>query len=272
MAPCQVAWLDSPCGTGLAAMDFLLTDGFVDPDPTGGGRFGEELAYLDLGCVVVERPATGTCGGRHRDRSELVFAADASLAEIDPPTAAVWAQVLQRVPESVLLLRDHQFTAAANLDRLTGLFGTFGVANRVDLIAEPTARAFFAHADIGLMPLGFPRLQSLVDGLAAGLPVICAAGEGRHTRLAASILHHLGLAERMVGTTHAAYVAQAVAWAASGDQRKRLAEALPAHLDQAPLFDPERRIGDLEAAYETMWRKTRERFDRANARRATASA
>jgi tetratricopeptide (TPR) repeat protein len=272
MAPCQVAWLDSPCGTGLAAMDFLLTDGFVDPDASGGGRVVEELAYLDLGCVVVGRPSSRDRRSSRSDRNELVFAADASLAEIDPPTAAVWAEVLQKVPEAVLVLRDHDFLVPANLDRLTGLFGNFGVANHIDVIAEPTAGAFYAHADVGLMPLGFPRLQSLVDALAVGLPVICAAGEDRHTRLAASVLHHLGLAERMVGETAAAYVSLAVDWAARAAERAHLAETLPAHLDQAPLFDPERRICDLEAAYETMWRKTRERSHRTKPAVAVGSA
>ena len=64
MAPCQVAWMNAPYGTGLAAMDVLLTDGFVDPDPSGAGRYRETIAYLDLGCITaLPDPARRTGAG-----------------------------------------------------------------------------------------------------------------------------------------------------------------------------------------------------------------
>lgn len=57
----------------------------------------------------------------------LVLAADATLAELDWLTAEAWAQIMHRLPGSVLLLRNYDFEAPDNLamidQRRANLFG-----------------------------------------------------------------------------------------------------------------------------------------------------
>lgn len=77
--------------------------------------------------------------------------------------------------------------------------------------------------------------------------------------MAASVVNQLGYGERMIADSIETYVAKAVDWATNTDERSRLRAALPTHLRQAPLFDPVRRMRDLEAAYETMWRTVQAR-------------
>jgi len=271
MAPCQVAWLDSPCGTGLAAMDFLLTDKFVDPDTSGGGRYAEWLAYLDLGSVVAvpSEPPDGAVGTD--DSATITFAADATLMELNPVTVEYWAHILHAVPQSVLILRDHDFRDPENLAHLIGLFGDFGLAHRVDVVSEPSRGAFFREADVCLLPVPYPAPQLAMDALSAGVPVVCPAGKGRQTRLAASLLVHLELDEPMVAESGDDYVALAVEWAADGDRRKSFRATIGERLKRAGALDPNVRARDLEATYEEMWKASVGRYSAASANAAPAA-
>jgi len=260
MAPCQVAWLDSPCGTGLAAMDFLLTDKFVDPDPSGGGRYDEWLAYLSLGSVIAApaEPLDAAIGPDHS--SGITFAADASLMEINPVTVEYWAHTLHAVPESILILRDHGFRDPENLAHLIGLFGDFGLAHRVDVVTEPSPTAFFKAADVCLLPVPYPSPLTAMNALSAGVPVVCPVGDGRQTRLAASLLDHLELDEPMLAETGDDYVRLAVEWAVDGDRRKSFRATIGERLKRAGALDPNVRARDLEATYEEMWKASVGRY------------
>ncbi len=254
MAPCQVAWMNSPCGTGLAAMDFLLTDRFVDSDPSGGGRYVEWLTYLELGCVVCAPCEPLDAPIAPRDSSTIVFAADVSLREINPVTAEYWAHVLHAVPQSVLILRDHDFRTAENLAQLIGLFGNFGLAHRIDVVSEPSPASFLRQADVCLLPVPYPAPQSAINALSSEVPVVCPVGGGRQTRMAGSLLHKLGFAKSMTAETRDDYVALAVEWAVNGNKRKSFHSTIGEHLAVAEALDPQARARDLEAAYEEMWR------------------
>jgi predicted O-linked N-acetylglucosamine transferase (SPINDLY family) len=260
MAPCQVAWLDSPAGTGLTAMDFLLTDKFVDPDPSGGGRYSEWLAYLRQGSVVAAPAEPLDAAIVPRESSGMVFAADATLMEINPVTVEYWAHTLHAVPQSVLILRDHDFRDPENLAHLIGLFGDFGLAHRVDVVAEPSPVSFFRKGDVCLLPVPYPAPQSAMNALSAGVPVVCPAGEGRQTRLAASLLDHLELDEPMVAETRDDYVALAVEWAVDENRQKRFRATIGERLKRAGTLDPKARAQDLEAAYEEMWKASVGRY------------
>lgn len=270
MAPCQVAWLGSPCGTGLAAMDFCLTDRFVEAGK-GGRRRIERVAHLDLGSSLVSLPSSHPPSPAERSGDAIVFAADAAPMEIHALSVEWWARVLHRAPGSTLILRDYAFQTADSLGRLLDLFGDFGLAHRVEVAEVSSSQEFYAEADIALLPLPFPRPQSAVDALWAGLPVICPTGNGLHTRRAASLLHHLGFARQMVGACEEDYVALAFAWSLDAAGRKDLRATVRARLTDCPVLDPSARAADLEAAYRRMWRKRKHQGDRPAGGGATAA-
>jgi predicted O-linked N-acetylglucosamine transferase (SPINDLY family) len=241
-------------------MDFLLTDKFVDPDPSGGGRYGEWLAYLELGCTVATPSEPIDDAVEPKESSGIVFAADATLKEINPVSVEYLAHTLHAVPQSVLVLRDHDFRDPENLSHLIGLFGDFGLAHRVDVVAEPSSVAFFHPADIALLAVPYPSPQSAMNALSAGVPVVCPAGDGRQTRLAASLLDHLEFDDPMVAETRDDYVALAVEWAANEDRRRNFRATIGERLKQARALDPKARARDLEAAYEEMWKASVGRY------------
>ena len=254
MAPCQVAWMGSPAGTGLAAMDYMLTDRFMVPGEAASD--GERPAFLELGGVVAAPLTMNDTPLAERQDDSPTFAADANLMEVNPRTVACWARVLHGIPAAKLILRDYGYQAGETLTHLLALFGDFGLAHRVDVVEEPDPGRFFEQADVALMPLPLPRAQVAVEALWAGAPVACPAGKAPHTRHAASLIHHLGLDHPMVAEDTDAYVSLAIGWMEDAPRRRAFRASIRDTLRAADSLNPTRRARDLEATLETLWRRT----------------
>jgi predicted O-linked N-acetylglucosamine transferase (SPINDLY family) len=229
MAPCQIGWGGLPLVPPLACLDAVIGDDFLDAAPEAAPRHeaGRPVPALRLASGSV----LGAAGGnRSRTREPetggaLTFAADASLADLHPGTVAAWSEILHRVPGSVLLLRDNDLSDPDNAAALLGLFGSCGVSHRVQLSAAASA-AIFAEADIGLLPGPQPRPATAAAMLDARLPLVCPTGPVRHTRQAASLLHHAGLAPPCIAMSWQGYVDHAVSLAQSADRRRAFQDRL----------------------------------------------
>ncbi len=254
VAPVQLAWLGAPAGTGLANMDGMLTDEFLDPHGQADGLYREKLVRLACGAPVVNLPsAWGIAPEDRRQSTGVTFAADATLDEISPSTVGIWADILHSLPSATLVLRDHDFQKEENATRVIGLFGNHGVAHRIDVLSAAETHQLFAEADVCLVPPSSMRPEVAVAALEAGLPVVALAGEGRHRRAVGSVLHHLGLAEDTVRQSSSGYRELALEWASGTDRRRQFRAALTERLASAPLCDSLSRARDLESAYEQLW-------------------
>ncbi|MDZ3837744.1 MAG: hypothetical protein U0S49_10275 [Rhodospirillales bacterium] len=245
MAPCQVAWLGTP-SPGLPGFDAVLTDRHVAQAPAVRAKM------LRLGSVPVPPPALVARPAREQG-SEILLMADAGLGQLNAVTVERWSAILHAAPEAKLVLRDRGFTQADALKRVLDIFGTFGVAHRVDVIAEASPAAFFAHGDVALLPYPCPSPASLAEALSAGLPVVCPSGHAPWSRAAASVLDHLGLGAETIAGSGDAYVALALRWARSPADRA----AFPARLEEAArnsrVWDAAARWKDFSAALEATW-------------------
>jgi predicted O-linked N-acetylglucosamine transferase (SPINDLY family) len=248
MAPVQAVW--SPLFYGMAPrnVDVLMTDAFLDPLGGSSAVAGESLCRLEMGGVVIapspQQPEAG-CGEPHGP----VYAADATLGELNVPTVEAWAQILAAVPGAVLLLRDHGFRSGDVGKRLIGLFGNFGLAHRIDLVSVPEPAEFFAGADVCLLPYQSMRPEVAINALAAGLPVVNWSGVGRHRRLVGSVLNFAGLAAEMVAESAGEYRDKAVAWMNATERREAFRSSIRDRLAKAPVFNAAGRAADLERAY-----------------------
>jgi len=250
MAPVQAMW--SPFFYGMAPqnVDALLTDGFLDPTDKAAAIVGEALCRLEMGApVVLPVPAVPTDAAAGGEARGPVFAADATLAELNVQTVEAWAQILAAVPDAVLLLRDHGFRSGDVGKRLIGLFGNFGLAHRVDVVSVSETAEFFAQADVCLLPYQSMRPEVAINALTAGLPVVNWSGVGRHRRLVGSVLNFAGLAADMVAESADEYRDKAVAWMNDPKRREAFRPIIRDHLDKAPIFDVGGRAADLERAY-----------------------
>lgn len=255
LAPVQMAWLNTPCGTGIANVDYLLVDSFLDSNEGLGDLVAETPLNIDTGAVIVSLPESTESIEPAITGENPTFAADVSLAELNPRLVETFARILHAVPESQLILRDRGFQTDGCINYLLGQFGNFGLAHRVDLVSNVDPLPFFAGADVALMPFPVARPETATEALWSGTPVVCLAGEGPHERLAASMLHHAGLADDSVVDTVEEYIAKAVDWSGDGARRKAFADGIQERLRGAVVADAAAQAAALEQALDEAWKR-----------------
>jgi len=251
MASVQAVWSPLFYGMAPANVDVLLTDGFLDPLDGAAVVAGEKLYRLEGSGAVIAPvpPVLPEAAIAGAEAHGPVFAADATLAELNVQTVEAWAQILAAVPDAVLLLRDHGFRSGDVGKRLIGLFGNFGLAHRIDLVSVSEPAEFFAEADVCLLPYQSMRPEVAINALAAGLPVVNWSGVGRHRRLVGSVLNFAGLAAEMVAESAEEYRDKAVAWMNATERREAFRSSIRDGLAKAPVFNAAGRAADLEKAY-----------------------
>ncbi|MEI8395106.1 MAG: hypothetical protein WCF85_10250 [Rhodospirillaceae bacterium] len=237
-APRQVAWLGNPVTLGLSAINVELTaESDPESDPESGGPSAPRRHALPFGLYCYEM--FGKPPVREKGRSgPVTFGADLAFAQLHPDLLECWAALLERVPGSVLALRDRTFVEGGLADRLIELFGAKGFSGRVDVIALD-APGFYREIDIALAPFVAPSPHDAVAALTAGVPVVALAGAGRHRRQISDLLHHVGL-DALVATDTAGYIALAARLAGSEQARLEAGAAIAAGLADSAVFDPVR--------------------------------
>jgi predicted O-linked N-acetylglucosamine transferase (SPINDLY family) len=109
-------------------------------------------------------------------------------------------------------------------------------------------------ADLFLDTLPYNAHATACDALWAGLPVLTCMGNAFHGRVAASLLHAVGLPE-LVTTTLSEYESLALALALDPARLAAIKAKLERNRLSEPLFDTARFTSDLERAYVTMWER-----------------
>jgi protein O-GlcNAc transferase len=164
----------------------------------------------------------------------------------------VWMRLLDKVKGSVLwLLRDNA-AAERNLRREAAAHdiepARLVFADRVPL-AEHLARHRVADLFLDTLPVNAHTTGS--DALWAGLPVLACLGKSFAGRVAASLLHAVGLPE-LVARSLEEYEALALKLARERSLLRRYRKRLEKNRATVPLFDTDRFRRHLERAYQTM--------------------
>lgn len=175
--------------------------------------------------------------------------------KLGPQSFARWMRILAQVPQSVLWLREPGDVAKANLRRAAAGHGIaperLVFAGRV---AADIHLARHALADLFLDILPYNAHATAADALWAGLPVLTCAQGCFAGRVAASLLHAVGLPE-LIAPSPEEYEAMAVALARDPAGLAALKAKLAANRATAPLFDTQHFARDIEAIYEKLARR-----------------
>ena len=255
-APVQVSYLGYPGTTGAGYMDYVIADKVVIP-PHAQSHFTEKVVYLpgsyqsnDSRRHISERVFTRAEAGL--PANGFVFCCFNSNHKILPPTFDGWMRILHAVPGSVLWLLEDNPAAARNLRREAQARGIaperLVFAPRLEL-DEHLAR--HRLADLFLDTLPYNAHTTTSDALWAGLPVLTCMGQSFASRVAASLLHAVGLPELIV-ETQADFEARAIALARDAAQLQGLRDRLRANAPGSPLFDAGLLARHIEAAYAAM--------------------
>lgn len=252
-APVQVGYLGFPGTTGADFIDYVLADRHVLPE-SERAAWSEKVVYLpecyqanDAGRAIADRtPARAEAG---LPSQGFVFCSFNNNYKIAPQVFDAWMRLLRQVPASVLWVLEDNAGARGNLQREAEARGV-GPQQLVFAPRVPHAEHLARHrlADLFLDTLPCNAHTSGSDALWAGLPLLTCTGNTFAGRVAASLLHAIGLPE-LVTRSLAEYEALALQLAVNPGRLSALRARLAANRMTAPLFDTDRFRRHLEAAY-----------------------
>lgn len=257
-APVQVNYLGFPGTMGADYIDYIIADRTVIPQEHQSS-YTEKVVYLPETYLVTDSsqriaehtPSRADAGLPERG---FVFCSFNASYKFAPLTFEVWMRLLRLVEGSVLWLPAVDAAAMHNLQRMAAKQGIaphrLVFANRVTQHADHLARLRLADLFLDTLPYG--AHTSAADALWAGLPVITCVGTTFAGRVAASLLHALGMPE-LIACTVWEYEVLALRLATEPDMLLALRAKLARNRLTHPLFDTDRFRRHLEAAYVTMW-------------------
>ncbi len=260
-APVQASFLGYPGTMGAPYIDYIVADRTAIPDERRD-CYAEQVVVLPDSYQVNDskRPLPGRPPARAEaglPEAGFVFCSFNQGYKITPAVFDRWLRVLRVVEGSVLWLLEGNAAATRNLRQAAA---DRGVAPGRLVFApraapeEHLARQQLADLVLDTLPVNAHTTAS--DALWVGLPVLTCAGEAFAGRVAASVLHAIGVPE-LITRSLDEYERLAVALARDPVRLAAIRARLLRNRHSHPLFDTARFTRHLEAAYRTMCERSR---------------
>jgi protein O-GlcNAc transferase len=261
-APVQVSFLGYAVTTGMSAIGYRITDAYADPPGTTEHLWTEKLVRLPKTAWCYRPPVDAPAPNRNPQKS-ITFGCFGRRAKHSPATLAMWAQILQRVPNARLVLKavnlDANYLQAPGID-------TSRVQLRPRSLSIAEHLAAYNRIDVALDTFPYHGTTTTCEALWMGVPIITRAGASHISRVGASLLSNAGLTD-LIGDSDETYIELAVALADDAERLKALRHNLRERMRASPLMDEAAFAAALEASYRTMWADACDRADQPRRRR-----
>ncbi len=252
-APVQIAWLAYPGTTGLAAIDYRLSDPRLDP-PGSDECYSERTLRLPdaFWCYdpLDSEPRPNALPAL--SQTHLTLGCLNNPCKLTERTLRLWAPVLQALPQARLVLL---LPAGAARARFEVRLARAGIApERVSFVAHqtrPQYLRYYHQLDLCLDTLPYNGHTTSLDAFWMGVPVVTRIGATCAGRAGLSQLHQLGLTE-LAADSDAAFLSIVVALARDLPRLAALRAQLRARLASSALMDAARFARNLEAIYRSV--------------------
>lgn len=253
-APIQVTYCGYPNTTGISEMDYRLTDEWADP--AGEEKYySEELVRLPHGFLCYTPPsyAPDVSPPPCRKNGFVTFGSFNNLSKITRDVVLVWASILKRAPDSVLVLKNRSFQDERMRDRYIKLFKEQGVEFGRIMCRPPSATQeehlrMYGCIDIGLDTFPYNGTATTCEALWMGVPVIAFRGDRHRSCVTYSLYSQLKLPE-FCAEDPKGYVEAAVSLAHDREKLADVRNTLREKITASSLCDGASFTRDLEAAY-----------------------
>jgi protein O-GlcNAc transferase len=249
-APVQMTYLGYPGSTGLKAVDYRLTDSYANP-PGTEAWYSERLLRLphSLWCYQPHSWMPDLAPLPALSNGYITFGSFNNFNKIDHHSLALWAQLLQRIPDSQLLMVT--VPEGEPRQQLLQQFEAQGISRqRLQIHGKLANDAFVGllnQIDIALDPLNVNGATTTCEALWMGVPTLSCYGERFLTRAGLSILTAAGLPQFAVAN-ETAFLALAEHYASHTDELASLRANLRPQLNHSALMNAaafSQALGDL---------------------------
>jgi protein O-GlcNAc transferase len=258
-APVQVTYLGYPGTTGLSAMDYRITDNYLDPVGMTEQFNTEKLWRLpdiiscyrpdDNSPAVIEHPPM-------EDNGYVTFGCFNNFTKVTDEVLAVWGRILDKVPNSCLMLEINGIDSEPFYSEVQNRMKRIGIPSE-KLILIPRKRenqfVLYNRIDIALDPFPYNGGTTSFDTLWMGVPFVALAGAHAVSRMGVSTLTNAGLGE-LVGQTADEYVEIAAALALDASRLKQMRTGLRDRVKVSSLMDGKRFTHHMEDGFRAMWK------------------
>lgn len=254
-APVQIAWLAYPGTTGLRAIDYRITDRFMDPEGSDQSWSAEKPIRLpDSWCVYDSLENASTVGPLPvLSSGHVTFGSINNFCKTNRHVIALWSDLLARIPSSRLILAAPQMKIR---QEILSQFASKGVeAGRIEFIESlprPAYLAMYDRIDICLDPFPYNGITTTCDALWKGVPVLNLTGTLPQARAGMSLLEMVGLGE-FVTRSAEEFLQKGVELAADISRLAPIRAGLRDRMIASPLTNADRFARNVEAAYRTAW-------------------
>jgi predicted O-linked N-acetylglucosamine transferase (SPINDLY family) len=260
-APVQTAFPNYPSTTGVAEIDYILTDRWCAPEDDC--YYAERAWRLDSGYLTYLPPPNLPPVGPlpALQNGVVTFGIFQRGAKLNDGVWDAVAAIVHAVPGSRLLVHNANGdidnpgsrTSAAIMRVLAGR----GIAApRVKLRGDRPLHEHLeivSQCDVALDTFPYSGQTTTCDCLWMGVPVVTLAGRAHSARVGASIVARAGL-EDWIATSPAEYIDIAVRQAAGLPNLAGLRARLREQISNSPVGDHVRVTRAFETAYRSMWR------------------
>jgi predicted O-linked N-acetylglucosamine transferase (SPINDLY family) len=257
-APIQVSWIGYLATTGLSTMDYKIVDNYTDPLGLTEQFYTENLMRLPESflCYLPDRASPEIGPLPAMSTGHITFGSFNNFAKVTPQVFALWAKILNEIPDSRLILKGRSFHDKTTCNYTINMFTQRGIAaERITLQywdQSPKHLESYNLVDIGLDTLPFNGATTTCEALWMGVPVITLAGTAYHSRVGVSLLSNVGLPD-LVANTPDEYISIAVNLAKDLNRLKSLRGYLRNIMRYSPLCNAKKFTLNLEMCYRTMW-------------------
>ncbi len=198
-APIQCHYIGFHGSTGVRAVDYYIGDPEYTPEEFDDHVIEKvwRLPRCFVGYQMPENLPTPSSGD---SQQPLTFGCFNNLTKVRAETLDLWAEVLQAIPDSRLLIKDVRCADLANRERVLRHLRLRGIAAQrielVDRVADWHAHmALYNRVDIALDTIPLNSGTTGFDALVMGVPLVAMRGNWMGARLTSSMLKALGRPE-----------------------------------------------------------------------------
>jgi protein O-GlcNAc transferase len=255
-APVQLNMVGYFDTTGLATMDWRITDEHQDPPGVTDQYHTERLARIPntCWCYTADSDAPEVAELPAITKGYVTFGSLNKIIKVTEPCAKLWARVLEAVPRSRLVLVVNAVDPATALKQRLVKLGLpvdrVIVAGKVRHRREYLER--FNAIDIALDTFPFNGITTTCDGLWMGVPLVTLGGKTSVSRSGRSIMCGLGMPE-LATSSPEEFVRVASDLALDIPRLSKMREGMRQRMANSPLMDHRGFTTHLESAYRTMW-------------------